>query len=113
MFDGELSYGQLQASSTFCLRLERRPPPTSTPGPPPLAQQLGMVAGSIADVAWFAIGILRHQLLPMVRVDALNPAKTSASTRSHSISKISAQIPLKDFLVSANIPTGLGCGGLF
>jgi hypothetical protein len=34
---------------------------------------LGMVAGSIADVTWLAIGILRHQLLPMVRVDALVP----------------------------------------
>jgi hypothetical protein len=26
--------------------------------------------------------------------------------------KISAKIPLQDFLVSANIPSGLGCGGL-
>jgi hypothetical protein len=36
---------------------------------------LGMVAGSIVDVAWLAIGVLRHQLLPMVRVDALVPAR--------------------------------------
>jgi hypothetical protein len=36
---------------------------------------LGMVAGSIVDVAWLAIGILRHQLLPMVRVDVLVPAR--------------------------------------
>jgi hypothetical protein len=35
-----------------------------------------------------AIGILRHQLLPMVRVDALVPAKISASTRSHSGSEL-------------------------
>jgi len=28
-----------------------------------------------------AIGTLRHHLLPMVRVDALDPAKIGASTR--------------------------------
>ena len=26
--------------------------------------------------------------------------------------EISAKIPVRDFLVSANVPTGLGCGGL-
>jgi hypothetical protein len=33
---------------------------------------------------YLAIGTLRHHLLPMVRVDALLPAKISASTRSYS-----------------------------
>jgi len=36
-----------------------------------------------------------------------------ASTRSPGNVEISAKIPVRDFLVSANIPTGLGCGGLF
>jgi hypothetical protein len=57
-------------------------PPRQTPGSPPLAHQSLDGRGSRADVAWLAIGILRHQLLPMVRVDAPVPAKISASTRS-------------------------------
>jgi hypothetical protein len=43
-----------------------------------------MIAGSTANAALFyglAIGALRHPLLPMVRVDALRPARLGASTR--------------------------------
>jgi hypothetical protein len=36
-----------------------------------------------------------------------------ASTRSPRNVEISAKIPVQDFLVSANIPTGLDCAGLF
>jgi len=58
------------------LWLERRPPPI----PPTLAAsaRFGMVASSISDAALFyglAVGTLRHHLLPMVRVDALCPAR--------------------------------------
>ena len=49
----------------------------------------------------------------LVRVDALRPATRVRPRARHSMSKISAKIPVRDFLVSANIPTGLDCAGLF
>jgi len=46
-------------------------------------------------------------------VDALRSGNARASTRSPRNIEISAKIPVRDFLVSANIPTGLSCAELF
>src|SRR5262249_33220481 len=40
------------------------------------------------------------------------PGNARASTRSPLNVEISAKIPLRDFLVSADVPTGLDCAGL-
>src|SRR5215471_17823170 len=50
--------------------------------------------------------------VPVGRATPYVPAKIGASTRSPRNIEISAKIPLQDFLVSANLPTGLDCGWL-
>jgi len=64
-----------------------------------------------ADVRGKSAGILSldRSLVPSF------PWRTEArlrGARSPLNVEISAKIPLQDFLVSANIPTGLGCAGL-
>ena len=59
------------------VRAEAAPVPPN-PGRLRSLLSLGKFASSISDAALFyglAIGTLRHHLLPMVRVDALRPAR--------------------------------------
>jgi len=51
--------------------------------------------------------------MPMVRAEMPVGGLIGASARSPRNIEIRAKIPLQDFLVSANIPTGLSCAGLF
>jgi hypothetical protein len=51
--------------------------------------------------------------LPMARAEATVQVQNGASVRLPTRIWVSAKIPLQDFLFSANIPTGLGCAGLF
>ena len=75
---------------------------------PPLAPSLVL----LDDAELFSVQPLALLHLPMVRAGA--PFMTSdAPARSPLNVEISAKIPVRDFLVSANIPTGLDCAGLF
>ena len=56
--------------------------------------------------------LLKRQSLQNFATTPYVPAKIGACTRSPRNIEISAKIPLQDFLVSANIPTGLDCGWL-